>query len=81
MMRDLYLLVDPADEVGPSDADHATRLAHDTLGPLVRKLHEDSYLEGQRARLILESRAPVWEGESQGNDALRRRKHCRQKHL
>jgi len=52
--RDLYLLVDPAEN--HPDADPASRLAHDTLAPLVRKRFEESDAPGQRARRILENR-------------------------
>lgn len=60
---DLYLLADP-----PSDSDDGaetpgtppTRLAHDTLAPLVRRRYEESMAPGQRARSILEGRAADW---------------------
>ena len=56
--QDLYLLVDPArnqPELAP-----ASRLAHDTLAPIVRKRNSESDRPGQRARRILESRAVDW---------------------
>lgn len=63
--EDLYLLVDPAKhdlEKPPS-----SRLAHDTLAPLVRRCFDESDAPGQRARRILENRAVEWtEGRSGG---------------
>jgi WD40 repeat protein len=50
----LYLLTEP-DQGGP-DSEPMTRLAHDTLAPLVRSRYEISDAPGQRARRILESR-------------------------
>ena len=52
--RDLYLLVDPAEN--RPDAEQSSRLAHDTLAPLVRQRFDESDAPGQRARRILESR-------------------------
>jgi WD40 repeat protein len=47
-----------ADATGPGrDAPKSTRLAHDTLAPLVRREYERSDRPGQRARRILEERA------------------------
>ena len=43
-----------------------TRLAHDTLAPLVRRRFEDSDLPGQRARHVLEHRAPEWADDKEG---------------
>lgn len=52
--QDLYLLVDPArNQPGQPPA---SRLAHDTLAPHVRKRFDESDAPGQRARRILESR-------------------------
>jgi WD40 repeat protein len=62
--RDLYLLVDPAEN--RPDAEPASRLAHDTLAPLVRHRFEASEAPGQRARRILESRAVDWEDGNAG---------------
>ncbi|NJN81377.1 MAG: hypothetical protein HC802_03250 [Caldilineaceae bacterium] len=56
--RDLYLLVDPAEN--QPDAESASRLAHDTLAPLVRAQFDESDAPGQRARRILESRSVEW---------------------
>ncbi len=55
-----YLLVDLApDQENPA---RPTRLAHDTLAPLVRARFDESDLPGQRARRILENRASEWDG-------------------
>jgi len=62
--RDLYLLVEPADN--RPDAEPASRLAHDTLVPLVRHRFRESDAPGQRARRILESRAVDWEDGKEG---------------
>src|SRR6185503_4060575 len=43
-----------------------TRLAHDTLAPLVRRRFEDSVLPGQRASRILAQRALDWGDGKQG---------------
>lgn len=61
--KDLYLLTDPA---GDRPGLTATRLAHDTLAPLVRRRFDESDKPGQRARRILESRAVDWQGERPG---------------
>lgn len=52
--RDLYLLVDPVEN--RPDSEPASRMAHDTLAPLVRQRFDESDAPGQRARRILESR-------------------------
>jgi tetratricopeptide (TPR) repeat protein len=44
----------------------ATRLAHDTLAPLVRRRFEASDLPGQRAARILQQRAAAWAGGKVG---------------
>ncbi|HEX5758348.1 MAG TPA: tetratricopeptide repeat protein [Thermoanaerobaculia bacterium] len=49
-----------------SVAEGATRLAHDTLAPLVRRRLEASDLPGQRASRILEQRAVEWAGGKEG---------------
>lgn len=51
--KERFLLADPATDGIPP----ATRLAHDTLAPLVRREHERSNRPGQRARRVLEERA------------------------
>ena len=61
--RDLFLLVDPA-ENHPGAKHEITRLAHDTLAPLVRHRFEESDAPGQRARRILESRVPAGKGNA-----------------
>ena len=56
--RNLYLLVDPS--ANQPDQPLASRLAHDTLAPHVRKRFDESDAPGQRARRILENRAVEW---------------------
>lgn len=56
--QDRYLL---------SCADDDTRLAHDTLAPLVRRRFEISDLPGQRASRILQQRAVEWAGGKDGS--------------
>ena len=52
-LKDLYLLVDPAkDRIGRASG-RATRLAHDTLAPIIRETYEKSDKPGQRAARIL----------------------------
>jgi WD40 repeat protein len=58
--KDLYLLVDPAQNKKEKNSTVATRLAHDTLAPLIRERFDDSDKPGQRARRILENRAVEW---------------------
>lgn len=59
-----YLMADiPSQRRG---APRGTRLAHDTLAPLVREHFEGSDRPGQRARRILENRAIDWKGEREG---------------
>ena len=55
--QDRYLL---------SCAGDSTRLAHDTLAPLVRRRFEVSDLPGQRALRILEQRGIEWAGGREG---------------
>ncbi|HYU32877.1 MAG TPA: tetratricopeptide repeat protein, partial [Thermoanaerobaculia bacterium] len=55
--QDRYLL---------SAGEGTTRLAHDTLAPLVRRRFEASDLPGQRASRILEQRAVEWAGGKDG---------------
>ena len=59
-MVDLYLLVDGGGRGG------ATRLAHDTLAPLVRMRFDESDRPGQRARRVLENRGAEWAGGRDG---------------
>jgi WD40 repeat protein len=53
--KERYLIVDAGTVLGPS-----TRLAHDLLGPLVLRRFRLSIAPGQRARRLLENRAPDW---------------------
>lgn len=62
--QDRYLLSD-ASLPGQTQF-QATRLCHDTLAPLVRARFDESDRPGQRARRILDNRAPDWEDERQG---------------
>ena len=55
-----YLLV-PLKIKQKDEIHSATRLAHDTLAPLIRYRHRNSALPGQRAIRILENRAVDWE--------------------
>ena len=52
--KSLYLLSDPSSDHAADQRD--TRLAHDTLGPIVRQRYERSDKAGQRARRILTAR-------------------------
>lgn len=62
--KELYLLVDPK-ENQPKQAP-SSRLAHDTLAPLVRLRFDQSDKPGQRARRILENRAVDWQADKSG---------------
>ncbi len=72
--KDLYLLVGTVHvqegELAPVGNDPAdlgtTRLAHDTLAPLVRRRFEASMLPGQRATRLLAQRAVDWSDGKQG---------------
>lgn len=66
--QDLYLLTDlrPTPYGELAGQDHVHRLAHDTLALVVRQRYGESDLPGQRARRILEARAPVWADEGDG---------------
>ena len=57
--KDAYLLAGDLHATGEVLAG-ASRLAHDTLAPLVRQRFEDSDLPGQRAARILQARALDW---------------------
>lgn len=63
--QDLYLVADPSGR--SPDQPRASRLAHDTLAPHVRKRFEESDAPGQRARRIVESRAVDWANGEAGN--------------
>ena len=58
--QDLYLLVDLSADRGGDGEIKSTRLAHDTLAPLIRRRYLVSDHPGQRARRILENRAVDW---------------------
>lgn len=65
--KDLYLLVaTQVTTAGQPEATAATRLAHDTVAPLLRRRFRQSDAPGQRALRILESRADEWQGERTG---------------
>jgi hypothetical protein len=55
----------PTDPPRPDAA--ATRLGHDTLAPLVREMFRTSVAPGQRARRLLENRAPEWQDAMTGH--------------
>ena len=59
LSQDLYLLT----EATTTQKEHTktTRLAHDTLAPLVREQFDTSDKPGQRARRILDNRSVDWE--------------------
>ncbi|HBH04391.1 MAG: hypothetical protein A2X36_05230 [Elusimicrobia bacterium GWA2_69_24] len=59
-----YLLSDSSQD--RRDGVPSTRLAHDTLAPLVRRMFARSDSPGQRARRIIESRSAEWAGGRQG---------------
>jgi len=61
-----YVLVDPSGDQPEAAQNTATRLAHDTLAPLVRQRFDDSDKPGQRARRILENRVVDWQNEKEG---------------
>jgi WD40 repeat protein len=65
-LKDLYLLVDPSQDQKDKMTVTATRLAHDTLAPLIRKQFDDSDRPGQRARRILENRSVEWREGQEG---------------
>jgi CHAT domain-containing protein len=60
--QDLYLLVDPAEN--QPDRPAASRLAHDTLAPIVRDRFSRSERPGQVARRILENRVREWDADA-----------------
>jgi WD40 repeat protein len=62
--QERYLLADAS--LSGRTRVRATRLCHDTLAPLVRARFDESDRPGQRARRILENRAPEWEGDRKG---------------
>ncbi len=62
--QDLYLLTIAASD--QKDSNKTTRLAHDTLAPLVREQFDASDKPGQRARRILDNRSVDWSEDRQG---------------
>jgi hypothetical protein len=64
--KELYLLVDPSSDKLEAPGSGATRLAHDTLGPLVRQRFDESTAPGQRAHSILKNRAVEWKEGKEG---------------
>jgi len=56
--KDCYLILEA--EPVPGGNDRSTRLAHDLLAPLVQQRFRTSLAPGQRARRLLENRAPEW---------------------
>ncbi|HUF70685.1 MAG TPA: CHAT domain-containing protein, partial [Longimicrobiales bacterium] len=65
-MIDLQLLAPYTSRPDSETRVEGTRLAHDTLAPLVRRRFDDSDRPGQRARRILESRAIEWADSRNG---------------
>ena len=61
-LKGLYLLADPP----PGASTKATRLAHDTLAPIVLERFNASQHPGQRARRIVESRVADWAQGARG---------------
>jgi WD40 repeat protein len=57
--KDCYLIAEA--EPRPDSPDRSTRLAHDLLAPLVQQRFRISIAPGQRARRLLENRAPEWQ--------------------
>ena len=67
-LKDGYLLIEADVRSEPSaPAVPATRLAHDTLAPLVHARFRTSIAPGQRARRLLENRAPEWQDGKTGS--------------
>jgi len=62
--KDQYLLIEA--ESRPGEVAGSTRLAHDLLAPLVQQRFRLSVAPGQRARRLLENRAPEWEAGRTG---------------
>ena len=58
--KEQYLLIEADAGKDPASPVPATRLAHDTLAPLVLAAFRRSQTPGQRARRLLENRAPEW---------------------
>ena len=62
--KDHYLLIEA--EPHPDTPTRSTRLAHDLLAPLVQQQFRLSIAPGQRARRLLENRAPEWQDGKTG---------------
>ena len=62
--KDHYLIVES--EASPGSTTRSTRLAHDLLAPLVQQRFRLSVAPGQRARRLLENRAPDWRDGKNG---------------
>jgi hypothetical protein len=58
--KEQYLLIEADAGTDPASRVPATRLAHDTLAPLVLASFRRSQAPGQRACRLLENRAPEW---------------------
>jgi len=58
--KEQYLLIEADAGTDPAFPVPATRLAHDTLAPLVQAAFRRSQAPGQRAFRLLENRAPEW---------------------
>jgi WD40 repeat protein len=65
-LKDLYLLAEASGDGAMPEGGWPTRLSHDTLAPLVRKLFGESVLPGQLAKSTLANRAVEWAGERDG---------------
>ncbi|HEX8202233.1 MAG TPA: CHAT domain-containing protein, partial [Isosphaeraceae bacterium] len=59
-LKELYLLIEAPEAAG------STRLAHDTLAPLVRERYRQSLSPALRGRRILEKRAVEWHDGKEG---------------
>jgi WD40 repeat protein len=60
-LHDSFLISDTSRTISDRATTGATRLAHDTLAPLVRERFAKSGHPGQRARRILENRSVEWD--------------------
>ena len=65
-LKELYLISDPPHDQLDQATLKATRLAHDTIAPIVRARLDKSVLPGQRACRVLENRSPDWQGNNIG---------------
>ena len=67
-LKDGYLLIEADARSEPAALPvPATRLAHDTLAPLVQARFRTSIAPGQLARRLLENRAPEWQDGKAGS--------------